>query len=539
MTRVRRLPMLLLVLVVLIGGVVLDRTREPATTKSARPDSLLPTVQPAGSAGSTWYCAAGSATGDGNGFAEQTVSIANSSDEEITGQLTAFPDRGDTATARIRVAAHSRQTIRMSDVVKALWASALVELTGGEVTVGQLFQGPAGRSAGACASSPGQDWYFPSGSTRNGARNILALFNPFPGEATVDITFDTEDGSRTPQQFQGLVLPGGRVTAVDVGAVVTLREHVATSVHARAGRVVVQQIQTADGREGAEQGLAVTLGATAAAPDWFFPVATPADSAAHEVVSVLNPGTVDASVEVQVQVDDATSVGSVEPYRLSVPAGRSATVDLMSDARIPRSAERWLIVHTTTGSGVVAERSIGAVRTADSGGLTLTMGLPVAATEWFATFGNPVGMTSSVLAVANPHAGVDASVTITIHGAGAAKDIPMLIDVVVAAGERRLVDLSKELASRTEASITVSADQPVVVGQLMVSGSPIDLLTPTDIPLITSIRLVTDPTPPQVASIDDTLLPPDVSTSSEPAPTTTASPTTTAAVGAVTSTSIR
>ncbi|CAB4323441.1 MAG: hypothetical protein F2520_05850 [Actinobacteria bacterium] len=541
MSTVRRLPMIMVLVAVLVGGVVFDRTHRPTTASTVRPDTLMPSAQPAGSAGSTWYCAAGSATGDSNGFAEQTVSVANSSDEEITGQLTAVPDKGDPVVSKLRIAGHSRQTVRISDLVRATWASALVELSGGEVTVAQLFQGPSGRSAGACASAPAQDWYFPSGSTRNGARNLMALFNPFPGEATVDITFDTEDGSRAPQQFDGLVLPGGRVSVVDVGAVVTLREQVSTSVHARAGRVVAQQIQTADGREGGEQGLTVTLGATSSAMDWFFPVATPADSSAHEVVSVLNPGEVDATVEVQVQVDDAAQVGSVEPYRLSVPAGRSASVDLMGDARIPRNAERWLIVHSTGGTGVVAARSIGSVRSADTGGLTYTLGVPVAATNWLATFGNPVGIASSVIAIANPSAAGDARVTVTIHGAGSAKDIPTMIDVVIASGERRLLDLTKELATRNEASITISSDQPVVVGQLMVSPLPIDLLTPTVYPLIGSMSIVSDPVPPQVVALDDALLPSEPTTTLDPAvsTTTTVDSTSTTLMGAVTSTTIR
>jgi hypothetical protein len=257
-------------------------------------------------------------------------------------------------------------------------------------------------------------------------------------------------------------------------------------------------------------------------------------------VSVLNPGEVDATVEVQVQVDDSALVGSVEPYRLSIPAGRSATVDLMSDARIPRSADRWLIVHSTAGTGVVAERSIGSVRSGDFGGLTYTMGAPVAATNWLATFGNPVGISSSILAIANPGASGDVTVTVTIHGAGSAKDLPTMIDVVIAPGDRRLVDLTKELASRNEASITISSDHPVVVGQLMVSTSPIDLLTPPDYPLVGSMAIVGEPAPPQVASLDDALLPLETTTTLDPAaPASSLESTSTTMADAVTSTTAR
>jgi hypothetical protein len=396
----------------------------------------------------------------------------------------------------VRVGAHARQTIRVSDVLRAAWASALVELSGGEVTVGQVFAGPSGRAVSACASAPAPDWYFPAGSSRNGARNLLALFNPFPGDATVDLTFDTEDGARTPQQFQGLVLRGGRVTVVDVGAVVTLREHVATTVRARSGRVVAQQIQSADGREGGQEGLTVTLGATITSDLWTFAVATPPESDAHEVVSVINPGEDDAVVEVQVQIDDASQIGSVEPYRLSVPAGRSATVDLMADARIPRSAGRWIILRSIEGPEVVAERSIAAKRAADTGGLAFTMGVPIGATDWLATFGDPTWAATSVLAVANPSAHGDAHVTITVHGAGDARGLAGVVDVVVAPGERRTIDLSAALGARSEASLAISADLPVVVGQLITTKSPADILTPVVCPIsgtISAFRSVIDP----------------------------------------------
>ena len=501
MRRTWRLPIIVLVVGVLVAAVVLERSRSADTSSAVGLESSMPVARAADAVGSTWYCAAGSATGDGSGFAEQTVSIANSSDQEVTGRLTAYPDRGEQTSTPLRIGPNSRQTIRVSDVVRSRWASALVELSGGEVSVAQIFQGPAGRATGACASAPATDWYFPAGSSRNGARNIMALFNPFPGDATVDLTFDTEDGARTPQQFQGLVLPGGRVTVVDIGNVVTLRERVSTIVHSRTGRVVAQQIQTADGREGAQEGLTVTLGASSVSPVWSFAVATPPDSEAREVIAVLNPGDVDTTVEVQVQIDDAEQVGSVEPYRLTVAAGRSATVDLMGDARIPRSAGRWIIVRSVDGVGVVAERSIGAKRTEESGGLTYTMGVPNLATQWLATFGNPSWAEASTLAIANPSANGEARVTVLVHGVGTSRELVDVVGVSIAPGERVLVDLSKALANRNEASLSIVSDLPVVVGQLITTGNPVELITPVVYPVAGSIVLVGAVVDPQVSLI--------------------------------------
>lgn len=537
MIRAWRIPIIALLIGALLTAVLVERSRSTDSSTTIRPDSYMPTARSAEAVGSTWYCAAGSATGDGSGFAEQTVSIANSSDQEVSGRLTAYPDRGEQASIPVRIGPNSRQTIRMSDVVRSRWASALVELSGGEVSVGQIFQGPSGRATGACASAPATDWYFPAGSSRNGARNIMALFNPFPGDATVDLTFDTEDGARTPQQFQGLVLPGGRVTVVDIGNVVTLREHVSTTVRSRTGRVVAQQIQTADGREGAQEGLTVTLGASSVSPVWTFAVATPPDSEAREVIAVLNPGDVDTTVEVQVQIDDADQVGSVEPYRLTVAAGRSATVDLMGDARIPRSAGRWIIVRSVDGVGVVAERSIGAKRTGESGGLAYTMGVPILATHWLATFGDPNWADTSTLAISNPSASGDATVTVLVHGAGGVRELADAVELSIAPGERVLVDLSRALANRNEASLSIRSDLPVVLGQLITSKGPVELITPVVYPVAGTIAMVGVVVDPQVSlvSVDELSTPQqaeeDESTSSTMESSSSSSSSTTTSIG--------
>ncbi len=501
MTRTWRLPIILVLIGVLVAGIAFEGSNSDTSTASVRTDSYMPTARSADAVGSTWYCAAGSATGDASGFAEQTVSIANSSDQTVTGRLTAYSDTGEQLSTQVKVGPHSRQNVRVSDVQRSRWASALVELSGGEVSVAQLFQGPAGRSTGACASAPAKDWYFPAGSSRNGARNLMAMFNPFPGDATVDLTFDTEDGARTPQQFQGLVLPGSRVTVVDIGNVVTLREHVSTIVHSRTGRVVAQQIQTADGREGSQEGLTVTLGASAVSPVWSFALATPPDSDAHEVIAVLNPSDADTTVEVQVQVDDADQVGSVEPYRITVAAGRSATLDLMSDARIPRSAGRWIIARSVDGTGVVVERSIGAKRVGEFGGLSYTMGVPIVATEWLATFGDPAWANTSSLAISNPAAVGDAVVTVTVHGVGAAKELSEAVELTIAAGSRILIDLSRVLANRNEASLSIESNQPVVVGQLIATKGPVDLMTPVVYPVSGTISVLREVVEPQVSLV--------------------------------------
>jgi hypothetical protein len=234
---------------------------------------------------------------------------------------------------------------------------------------------------------------------------------------------------------------------------------------------------------------------------WSFALATPPDSDAHEVIAVLNPSDVDTTVEVQVQIDDADEVGSVEPYRITVAAGRSATLDLMSDARIPRSAGRWIIARSVDGTGVVVERSIGAKRVGEFGGLAYTMGVPIVATEWLATFGDPAWANASLLAIGNPAAAGDAVVTVTVHGVGAAKELSEAVELTIAAGSRILIDLSKVLANRNEASLSVESNQPVVVGQLIATKGPVDLMTPVVYPVSGTISVLREVVEPQVSLV--------------------------------------
>jgi hypothetical protein len=59
------------------------------------------------------------------------------------------------------------------------------------------------------------------------------LFNPFPGDAIVDLSFATDQGPSTPPDFQGVVVPARGVKALDVG------EHVRRRVEDRGGSPVL------------------------------------------------------------------------------------------------------------------------------------------------------------------------------------------------------------------------------------------------------------------------------------------------------------
>ncbi len=547
MKREFRLPILLLLVALLAAAIVAQNRAGAGNHPNVRLNEMVPTASADDALSSTWYCAAGTATGvvtgDAAGFAEQTLTISNASSDDASGSVTAYTESGTTAVKSVKVGAHAQTTLRVSDVLKAAWASALVEVSGGAITVTHELRGPAGRSISACASSPDDNWYFPSGTTRAGTRNLLSLFNPFPGEATVDISFDTEDGARTPQQLQGMVVPGGRVVNVDVGAIVTLRERVATTVHVRIGRVIAEQIQSGDGRTNTEQGLTAVLGATAVAPIWTFPVATSASTSAREVVSLMNMGDADTEVQVQVQLDDPETNGTVEPFVVQVASNRSAQIDLGSDPRIPKTVGRWLIIRSSDGAPIVAERSIGATRGAVAGGLAYTMGVPIAATSWLGTVAVTSDVSVTLLAVANPSATETATVTISVHSKGSVAAVAAAKSVRIAPGQRLVLNLTSATVGKTDASVQVEADRPVVVGQWMTTTTPLEIQTISDFPVLGTESLpidvfTSDQAVAESASVrsDDTVVSETTTTTAAVTTTTIAGATTTVATRATTTT---
>jgi hypothetical protein len=153
----RRLVMVLVVMVMVAAVAAINLstdTPEPADSAASQTalSRLGPTVADAAAGSSTWYCAAGTATGTADGQAEQTVVIANITDTDRTATVTAYSDTGQVASDTVDVPGHSRTQVRVAELITADWAGVLVEADGGGVAVDHLLAGPSGSTAGPCAS---------------------------------------------------------------------------------------------------------------------------------------------------------------------------------------------------------------------------------------------------------------------------------------------------------------------------------------------------------------------------------------------------
>ncbi len=110
----------------------------------------------------------------------------------------------------------------MAAVVESADPSVIVEASLG-----------AGTGFVRCATAVSDQWFVAEGATVLGAVMEVALFNPFPGNALVDLRFWTERGAARPTALQGLVVPGGSLRIVNVGDFVRRRERVAMEITAR------------------------------------------------------------------------------------------------------------------------------------------------------------------------------------------------------------------------------------------------------------------------------------------------------------------
>ena len=342
---------------------------------------------------STWYCAGGTIAVEG--FADHHVVLANPGDRDAVVSVSVVPvividqevddaletdDLGDVLLpapeavvgevqeVRDVVPARSITTIRLADVegVVGEYAAALVESDAGDLLVEHRITGPSGSTVAPCASASSSEWHFAAGSSRAGARQVLAVYNPFPGDAVVDIAIRVDDGGvRTPGAYEALVIPSGVVVPVEISDVVTLFDVTGVSVVARSGRVVVDRIVEFDGSEGVS-GLALSPGAPSVADQWVLP-GGPGDGATAVVIA--NPSDDIAQVDVEIRPDPAAGV-VIEPIGVTVQAGRMEVVvvtpgsENVTAARTVGGTGRLapgipfgrLVVRRVRGSDVVVDR---------------------------------------------------------------------------------------------------------------------------------------------------------------------------------------
>jgi hypothetical protein len=469
--RPRRVPVFVALAALLVGGAFLDRAARPApaTVAGAKAAAAMPVAAPPTSLSSTWFCPGGTAKAGGTDGVEADVVVvaANPGDRALNGVLRVVPSEGEAKSIPLKVGPRSRSVARLGDVVAAPYAAALVELDGGDVVVEQEIHGPLGVSTSPCASAASERWYLAEGSTaREGAnaedRMLLALYNPFPEDAIVDLAFTHEAGRSVPSDFTGLVVKGGALRIVSVGEHVRRRAHISMTAVARTGRVVIDRIQQ---RNGAAKGISLALAAPAPAERWTFPDGYVGAGIA-ERFHVYNP----TDDEAQVSIELSLETGAAEPFDLTIAPRARVTVVADEEERVPKEVGHTASVVSLNGVPVVAERTvIASGGAAGRVGIADSLGVPLTAHEWVLAAGATSATLDEWVTIYNPGPR-DAKVTVQVLAGGTLLDLEGLRDASVKAGRRLAVRVPIQ---RDDLPLLVQATAPVAVERgVYLVGSP-------------------------------------------------------------------
>lgn len=476
-----RWPAIVVIVALVVAAFVFGDDSREVVSSSTRDTALLgPIVAKADAMSALWFCNGG--TSVDKGLADHHVVLVNTTDAERAGSLTVYASR---PVAGVRpqpvrkswtLAPRSRVEYRLAEVVgQAPYASATVEVAGGGVLVEHSVVGPAGTDRGPCASTASSTWYVPVGTTATVgdapiAREVLVFFNPFPGDAVVDVAFSTDTGFRgTPEVFKGLVVPGGSVVGVDLAtAGVAVAAEVAAVATTRSGRIVVDRLQVFnDGQT--RRGIALSSGIGAPAPAWVF-AAGRLGGGRQERVVVYNPNQEPAEVDVEIRPQD-TAI-AVEPFQLTVRPGQHSQLDLHNEPRlaalVTARAEYTLVVRSADGSAIVAERLVTVAPGSPGAGVAVSTGTAVASTRLFADVVDADQAASSVLIV-NPNVKSIAQIRLVVLAGGVAATPPKYASVELQPGARLTVPLAD--LGRGTFTVIIEATAPVVAERDLVGAT--------------------------------------------------------------------
>jgi len=476
---IRRWPALLVISGLLVGGGLVDRGHtERQTAKKVeggvRLDqpvaAPLSVAAPAGALSSTWYCSGGTATR--GGAADMAVTVANSGSRPLLTEISVVPDTGRSRTRQVVAPAHGRVRVLLRTVLTARYAAALVEVRGGGVSVEREVTGPQGSAVGPCAASSSDHWYLAAGSTQRGADEYLALFNPYPDDASVDMTFATEQGLRAPRRLQAFPVPGRSLRVIHLNSErVNRHSPLAAEVVARSGRLVVDRLGVFSGNgdpvgsgEGeikqtpAPRGLTVATAVARPVGFWAFPAGGKVAGEREQIV-VSNPSRRDASVDVDIVLEHPQRNGRLDPLPLSVPAHGVKVLDVTDQATVPDNVGHSITVRSTNAVPVVAERVLSGAKPWRRTGVTMSPGLPLEATGWLFAAGGVASDTNEQLVVQNL-SGRSLSADVTVLD-GSSSRAPALRHVTVPATGRATIVL--DVLRRPDLSAVLRATAPVVV----------------------------------------------------------------------------
>ncbi|MGH2694173.1 MAG: DUF5719 family protein [Actinomycetota bacterium] len=322
-----------------------------------------------------------------------------------------------------------------------------------------------GETAAGCAQVPSDEWFFPEGSSLLGFDERLLVYNPFPDEAVVDVSFLTPSGESEPANLSDVGVPAGEWVEIAVKRFVGPKQGLlGARVRTVRGRVIAWRVMTIDDPDRVA-GVHSTLGAPEPADTWYFPEGAVRDGA-QESIALLNPSDEEAVVTISLLSADRV----IQPDALAeiaVPSRSATRVNLRNEVRGPIPAGVSAIVQSTNGVEMIAERTVNYDEEAIEG-IASEVGASSTERRWAAPPA-ATGAGADVVHVINASAeSVRLSITLLRVDEPPLRP-PALTGIVVPGGLRKGIDLAP--FSRGEPAVAiVEADGEVVVERLSVGA---------------------------------------------------------------------
>ncbi len=484
--KVTRWPALTIFATLIVAALLLWETDDkgPQTQIFERNEALL--VGTEKDLSSTWYCVAG--TVGGSEIANHEILLGNPSNISSEVSITVVPvlaprqanlegeeieDKGlpkilqlPSATTEIWIPERSMISVELSEIqgVSGEFASAFIQSSLGNLVVEHKLSGQFGSSQKPCASNASTEWNFAAGTTRAGAREMISIFNPFPDNAVLDITFSSDGRTRRPEAYSGIVLPPDSLIPIDITEVVTLAETVSTRIETRIGRVVAERTLYF-GDEFQPYGLSTEIGSPSLNDLWVFPGGF--GSVEAESLIVYNPSSsLEANVDIEI-ISDIESGPYIEPINISIKPGSSEEVAFQVSngelqetraidvsSRIPRGVPFWLVVRSLNDIPVVSERSVLSFLS----GTQLSgsnLGVNVSGKEHFSLVSSSEGK----LAITHPASDRLTLVQLFAYAGGNVYESQV---IEVSARSRKIVDL-QQLGIPDNSVVRISSSEPVSI----------------------------------------------------------------------------
>jgi len=438
----------------------------PATSTGGAVAPAVPTVAGADTVSATWYCAEG--TGAPGGRADETILIANEGDADARAVVTVMAGgQVGAESRRVTVPRGAQVRVPVSSVLQApeqpgdagliVGPGVVVEVFGGRSVVEHEIEGENDLAVGPCTRQAGTDWYFAGGTTERGAEENAALFNPFPDDAIVDLTFATDAGLIAPADLQSIAVPRRSRITVPVGNFVRRQAQVALHAHVRTGRIVAERSLTFTAENETRRGLTLSLGAPRPESSWSLPGVVPEDGALHSVL-VANFDSAATEVEISPRSEQQPSAS---PKRVPVGGRSVAAVDLAS---LGGSGAPFAVdVRTTRPSPVVVEELASWGPPNAGTGSATSLASPVRARGWTFAVGGPAPEGVATISVFNPGPG-RTTVKLLAYASGGGAAPGSVGEVAVPARGQAQFDLG-DLGVAADQVVVVRADAPVVAAR--------------------------------------------------------------------------